>query len=74
MGPRPRRAPSSRSGQIVVLATIAYSGLWALYLLVPDFKVGLLATPYLGRAIELFTGLSVAVVMIWGAHHLICRG
>ena len=66
--------PKSRTGQIVLLATFAYCGLWALYLLFPGFKAALLATPYLGGATELFTGLYVAAVIIWLVRRLIFNG
>lgn len=65
--------PRSRIGQAVVLATVAYRCLWALYLFFPGFKIALLATPYLGGGIELFTGLYVALVITWAAFQLIFR-
>lgn len=63
--------PQSRTGQAVLLATLAYCGLWALSLLFRGFKAALLATPYLSGAIELFTGLYVAAVIIWLARQLV---
>ncbi len=66
--------PKSRTGQTALLATLAYCGLWALYLLFPGFKSALQATPYLGGAIELFTGLYVAAVIIWLARQLVFNG
>ncbi|MGO4737300.1 hypothetical protein AB4099_12195 [Bosea sp. 2KB_26] len=53
---------------------LAYCGLWALYLLFPDFKSALQTTPYLGGAIELFTRLYVAAVIIWLARQLVFNG
>lgn len=66
--------PRSRTGQAVGLATVAYCILWGLYLLFPSFKSALLATPYIGGAVELFSGLYIALVVIWGAFQLIFRG
>jgi uncharacterized membrane protein (DUF485 family) len=66
--------PRSRTAQAAAIATIAYVGLWVLYGLFPGFKTALLAAPYLGGAIELFTGLYVAVLIVWAAVQFVLRG
>lgn len=66
--PRPRAIwPTTRLGWIALTVTILYAALWGLYALFPGLKTSLLTIPYLGTSIETFSGLYVALIIIYMA-------
>ena len=58
--------PKTRTGKIVLWASIVYGAFWLAFSLSSGLNAAVLAVPYLGTALNVFFAFYVAAVLFWG--------